>query len=211
MVFRLGKKRQEMEAEMERMRITEQAQRYNELQMRNLIEKQRLQNEENELRQQKKEQQMREIIERQQRAIRLKEEQEELARQECEQNERAEKLSRLMHQNEEKARHERRIARLKLTTPEALYNLRGLVRMRYQLDIEIWGLRGARGPDRHIVQRKMDMADAVLMEIIAMVDSWEESDKVWTPTEWKLAQMVKERIEKEGKRTWVNNPPWNEV
>lgn len=90
-------------------------------------------------------------------------------------------------------------------------SLRDLVRKRYQLDIEIWGLRGARGPDKHIVEKKMEEADAVLMEILAVVDNWEECDKIWTAEEWKLAQQVKERIKKDGKRLWVPNPPFNEA
>jgi hypothetical protein len=222
MVLGFGKRKKEMEAQMVQMRIAEQEQRLQreederqrketEWQMKNVIEQQHLQREEDERRRKDIERQMRQKIERQQRMILLKQEQEQLALEEQKQNELAKRLSQITHEAEEKARHERRIARLKLTTPEALYNLRGLVRMKYQLDIEIWGLRWTRGPDRHIVERKMDMADAVLLEIITMVDSWEESDTTWTQQEWKLAQMVKERIEKGGKRTWANNPPWREV
>jgi len=101
--------------------------------------------------------------------------------------------------------------RKKLTTPEALRELRDLVRTRYQLDMEIWSLRGARGPDRPFVIEKMVRADAILMEIYSMVETWEPNDFLWTPNQWKLAQDIKERILKDNKRWWENNPPWNEA
>jgi len=109
-----------------------------------------------------------------------------------------------------KERQERRLERLKLTSPEALRGLRDLIRTRYQLDMYIWSLKGARGPDRPLVVDKMEQADAVLLEIYTRVETWEENDGTWTAEEWKLALQIKERILAEGKRWWENNPPWNE-
>lgn len=43
----------------------------------------------------------------------------------------------------------------KEASPEALRVLRELIRDRYELDVEIWGLRGAKTVDMPIVQRKM--------------------------------------------------------
>lgn len=117
-------------------------------------------------------------------------------------------------EKQEKEREVRELVgqeRLELTSPEALRGLRDLIRTRYKLDVEIWGLKGVRKPDRPIVEEKMEMADAILMEIYAMVETWEENDKIWTPQEWVLAREVKERLLAEGKRWWKNNPPWNET
>jgi hypothetical protein len=102
------------------------------------------------------------------------------------------------------------MAKLKLTSPEALRWLRDLIRTRYDLDMEIWSLRRARRPDRPVVEEKMKKADAILTEIYTMVRTWEENDKLWTPEEWELAQDIKERILADGKRMWMENPPWNE-
>lgn len=57
--------------------------------------------------------------------------------------------------------------KMKVTTPEALRGLRDLIRTKYELDVEIWNLRGARRMDRPVVEKKMQGADAVLTEIIA--------------------------------------------
>jgi hypothetical protein len=114
-------------------------------------------------------------------------------------------------EKKKREREQRRLERLKLTTPEALRGLRDLIRTRYQLDMYIWSLKGARGPDRPLVVEKMEKADAVLMEIYTMVETWEENEKIWTAEEWELAQIIKERILGDGKRWWENNHPWNET
>jgi hypothetical protein len=118
----------------------------------------------------------------------------------------AERLSREQLEKERK----RRLERLKLTSPEALRGLRDLIRARYALDMEIWSLKGARKSNRPIVEEKMGRADAILMEIYSMVETWEENDKVWTTQEWELARDVRKRILEKGKRQWKDNPPWNE-
>jgi hypothetical protein len=107
-------------------------------------------------------------------------------------------------------RLERRQKRMKETTPKALSELRNLIRERYQLDIEIWNLKGARKPDRPYVEEKMEKADAVLMEILTRVGSWTENEGTWTQDEWRTAQIIRSRLLADGKRQWKNNPPWNE-
>ena len=114
-------------------------------------------------------------------------------------------------ERERKEREQRRLERLKVTSPEALRGLRDLIRTRYALDMEIWSLKGARKPNRPVVEEKMGKADAVLMEVYNMVDTWEPNDKVWTPQEWELARDIKARIQASGKRVWKDNPPWNET
>ncbi|KAF8846982.1 hypothetical protein BDZ45DRAFT_363427 [Acephala macrosclerotiorum] len=171
----------------------EQAQRWNELQMQEQL---RIQDEEH----RRKEQQWE--MERQERS-RLEYEQRELARQQQKARDREE--------IQRREREARRRERLKQTTPEALRGLRDLIRTRYQLDMEIWSLKGARGPDRPVVLEKMERADSVLMEIYTMVETWEENEKIWTAEEWRLAKRVREQVMQEGKRLWENNPPWNET
>jgi hypothetical protein len=113
-------------------------------------------------------------------------------------------------ERERKERERRRLERLKLTSPEALRGLRDLIRTRYALDLEIWSLKGARKPNRPVVEEKMRKADAILTEIYNMVETWEENDKVWTQQEWELARDIKKRILEKGKRQWKDNPPWND-
>jgi hypothetical protein len=110
----------------------------------------------------------------------------------------------------ERDREKERRSRMQATTPEALRALRDLIRTRYQLDMYIWSLKGARGPDRHLVVEKMEKADAVLQEIHSIVDTWTENEKVWTREEWRLAMVIRERLKAPGKRQWTDNPPWNE-
>ncbi|KUJ14620.1 uncharacterized protein LY89DRAFT_783720 [Mollisia scopiformis] len=169
----------------------EQAQRWNELQMQ-----EQLRAKEEEMR--RKEQIWEtERLERQRREYELRE---------------AERQKQKAMEWEEQQRKDREVVkheRVKKTTPEALRGLRDLIRQRYQLDMEIWSLKGARKPDHPIVFEKMEKADAVLQEICAMVETWEENEAFWTAQEWVLASKIKEQVMKSGKRVWRNNPPWN--
>jgi len=115
-----------------------------------------------------------------------------------------------VQENQRIEREKRRIERLKLTSPEALRGLRDLVRTRYQLDMEIWSLKGVRGPDRPLILEMMERSDAILLEIYTIVETWEGNANTWTAEEWKLAMQIKERILSGGQRWWENNPPWNE-
>jgi len=61
-----------------------------------------------------------------------------------------------MHNNVRKSQK-----KLEEASPSTLRSLRELIRDKYRLDVEIWGLRGARKPDRWLVEQKMEKADAV--------------------------------------------------
>jgi hypothetical protein len=103
-----------------------------------------------------------------------------------------------------------RSERLKSTEPENLRALRDNVRRKYQLDIDIWAERGVRRPDRPLVVKKMEEADAVLDEIVQFVNTWEESNNMFNVAEWKLAGQIKARLLMDGKRRWADNPPWTQ-
>ena len=97
-------------------------------------------------------------------------------------------------------------------SPETLHNLRDLIRLKYKLDVEIWGLRGARKPDRWIVEQKMEKADAVLAEIMEIIQLWEhQSDGAWDDAEWERVQDICSRLQAGGIRIWAENPVWNET
>jgi hypothetical protein len=110
------------------------------------------------------------------------------------------------------AASQRRLARmqeLRSVSPDSLYILRELIRKRYALDVEIWSLRRVRRCDRQYVQEKMERADALLLEIRAMVRAWEGTESSWTRAEWSQAQAIQRRLLVDGKREWLINPPWN--
>lgn len=94
---------------------------------------------------------------------------------------------------------------------EELFLLREHLRTRHSLDGEIWSLRHVRQPDRPVVEDRMEEADAVLHQIVAVVQSWNrESSESWNAEEWVLAEEIQKRLLADGKRWWVGNPPWME-
>ncbi|ORY13861.1 hypothetical protein BCR34DRAFT_253151 [Clohesyomyces aquaticus] len=102
-------------------------------------------------------------------------------------------------------------SRIKAASPETLRDLRELIRDKYQLDLEIWELRNARRPDRWIVDVKMEKADAVVSEIMAMVVVWERrEDGDWNDDEWERVQEIRERLMSGGIRIWANESIWTE-
>ncbi|QDS69845.1 hypothetical protein FKW77_000194 [Venturia effusa] len=103
-----------------------------------------------------------------------------------------------------------RIQQLRTINPDSLYRLRELIRQRYALDVEIWSYRRVRRVDRGIVEDLMAKADAVLVEIQAMVTAWQGTEKLWTGPEWIKAQEIRDRLLADGKRQWLSNPPWND-
>lgn len=112
----------------------------------------------------------------------------------------------------EKKQRDDYIRRLRNVSPDSLHTLRELIRAKYALDVEIWGLRDVRRPDRHIAVAKMEKADAILHEIYAMVNAWEDTQTSWTGPEWEQAMEVKRRLLADGKRWWlVSGPPWDDV
>jgi hypothetical protein len=102
-----------------------------------------------------------------------------------------------------------KLKKMKESSPETLRDLRELIRNRYQMDVEIWGLRSARKPDRPKVLEKMVVADAIMEEILTTISTWEnQQDGNWTDEEWERVQEIKERLQSDGKRVWEGNPPW---
>jgi hypothetical protein len=204
------KSKKELEEMRQQVLLQEQTQRYNELQLqaqKELMEQRMRQQQED---YERKVQQDREEHDRQMRQWEF--ERQERERYEYEQEKRKQELKRVqdLKKLQQKKLEQIRQERLRRTTPEALREVRNLIRTRYELDTLIWSLRGSRIPDRPFVQEKMDKADAVLQQIITMVDSWEKSEKVWTDEEWILAQRIKAMIDEKGKRWWAEQPPWNE-
>ncbi|KAH7078750.1 hypothetical protein BKA63DRAFT_250499 [Paraphoma chrysanthemicola] len=147
---------------------------------------------------------------------------EERQRAEVERQRAVEENRRRAQENEERKRRiiqERQIAdrkleeekrlRIKQASPETLRDLRELIRDRYELDVKIWGLRGARKPDHPIVQKKMEKSDAVMEEILHMVSLWgDNSDNSWNPVEWEKVNIIRKKLEDGGHRVWANDPPW---
>ena len=124
----------------------------------------------------------------------------------------------LLHETETRRRNECE-RQLKVNNPESLRSLREMIRLRYELDMEIWRLRDVRGPDREVVVDKMERADAVMAEIVAMVSGWETNEvdadgkQLWSPYEWDMAKDIQHRIlgnKMEDKRHWRTHPPWDD-
>ncbi|KAH9211393.1 hypothetical protein DL95DRAFT_412165 [Leptodontidium sp. 2 PMI_412] len=90
-------------------------------------------------------------------------------------------------------------------------DLNELIRKRYALDVEIWGLKGCRPRDRYIVEDKMKRADVALFKILSIVRMW-DSPEVWKSTaDYYRLREIRHRLEMGGgKRVWEGNPPWEE-
>lgn len=110
---------------------------------------------------------------------------------------------------ERREQENRRLAKERETSAATLHRLRELIRLRYQLDIEIWSLRNVEPADRpHVIQRGK-MADAVLKDIYSIVDAW--NDTSWDAREAKVAKIIKDYLSREGPRRWEGNPPWKDL
>ena len=94
--------------------------------------------------------------------------------------------------------------------PEESRNLRELIRKRYELDVEIWGLRHVKKRDRHIVEDKMRRSDATLQKIFRTVCAWDSPNAFESQKDWAKLQEIKKRIEEGGKRFWAADPPWDD-
>jgi len=96
-------------------------------------------------------------------------------------------------------------------TPEELRELREQIRQRYQLDVQVWGMRYLRERDRDIVQEKIKRADALLDKIRRTVISWDKQE-FWDPhtRDYEKFREIKRRVCSPGKRDWTNHPPWEE-
>lgn len=101
-------------------------------------------------------------------------------------------------------------AKGQLVTAEELRSLGELIRQRYALDLEIWNLRNVRPRDRHLVEDKMKKADAALGKIRRVVQSFDSQDYFTSQSDYAKLQEIKTRIMAEGKRNWMQDPPWGE-
>jgi hypothetical protein len=118
---------------------------------------------------------------------------------------------RMEKEAEERDEHYRRqrFNNVRNASPETLRSLRELIRERYQLDVEIWNLRGVRKPDQPLVTVKMQKADDLLEEIMTKVSVWtDNASGHWTDEEWDKVKEIQARLRSPGKRIWAANPPW---
>jgi len=95
-------------------------------------------------------------------------------------------------------------------SPDAMYQLHQLIRQKYALDVDIWRLRNVGRLDRDEVREKMERSDDMYKEILERVTSWDENPNNWREHEWAMAQEIRRRIERPGKRWWKENPPWSD-
>lgn len=130
-------------------------------------------------------------------------------RQQWEQLQKRAEDQRLEREAQERQTRQRKIQE---ASPETLSHLRELIRLKYQLDVEIWGLRGARKPDRWLVEEKMQKADAALAEIMSTVRAWEHQADggPWDAAEWERVQEIQRRLENSRIRVWADSPLWSD-
>jgi len=91
---------------------------------------------------------------------------------------------------------------------KALRKIKDLLRQKYKLDVEIWRDRKSLPHNRPKVLKKMAQADLILQDIITAVSLWDNSTDLYSPEEWEIAEVIRRRIFKEGKKVWANRPPW---
>ncbi|MCJ1344558.1 hypothetical protein MMC31_002761 [Peltigera leucophlebia] len=199
--------RREREEKLEREQMQQQRQRLED----EIVERERIEKFQREQIRQAHQREM-EQAEQQLRSTRLA--QEELKRREEERQnfERRKKGLEEKRLEREARQRQNRQRKIKEASPETLRSLRELIRLKYQLDVEIWGLRGARRPDRWLVEQKMEKADAVLEEIMTMVRVWEHNtDGSWDAAEWERVQDIRRRLQTGGIRIWADSPLWSEA
>jgi len=76
------------------------------------------------------------------------------------------------------------------------------------LDVDIWSLKDARDRDRTEVRDLMTKADAALVKIRRILDSWDRPDVFDSEHDWHKMQEIKRRINASGTRDWLSKPPW---
>ena len=97
-------------------------------------------------------------------------------------------------------------------SPKALQELRELIRVRYELDMEIWRRKDESRSNRDLIQKLMVKSDEVLANIRSRVERWNEGEAFgFEPEEWELAKEIKARLLADGKRIWGDEPPWEVV
>ncbi|KAJ4365714.1 hypothetical protein N0V83_008334 [Neocucurbitaria cava] len=86
--------------------------------------------------------------------------------------------------------------------------LRDLIRYRYALDVEIWGMRDVKWYQRDTLRTKMTRADAALATIKSTLENWDRAEFFQTDGEYRRFREIKRRIVDGDKRNWTANPPW---
>lgn len=96
-------------------------------------------------------------------------------------------------------------------SPQDIRGLNDLIRQRYALDVEIWGLRGCRPRDRYIVEEKMRKSDVILLRILSTIERWDRPE-VWSSVgDYNRFKSIQKRLKMGGgKRKWMDNPPWDD-
>lgn len=106
---------------------------------------------------------------------------------------------------------QRREKRQKITAEE-LRELRELIRYRYALDVELWSKhRKVKPYSRYVAQDLMRKSDSALVKIRRMVEDWDKRSYFSSDDEYFKFQEIKARVEAEGKRNWMRQPPWMEA
>ena len=103
-----------------------------------------------------------------------------------------------------------RSSEVEKVTSEELRNLHELLHQRYALDLEIWRVRKVAIHNMPLVEDRMKKADALLVQIRAMVLSMDHPDRFRTDAEYQKLTEIKLRVLASGKREWIANPPWDE-
>lgn len=102
-------------------------------------------------------------------------------------------------------------ARGQRVTPDELRELREQIRQRYELDVELWGMRYYRERDRDVVEKAIRRADALLDKIRRTAVSYDKPE-FWDlyTQDYERFREIKGRICSPGKRHWATHPPWEE-
>jgi len=103
---------------------------------------------------------------------------------------------------------ENKVVREPAVQPEEIRNLGELIRKRYELDIEIWGLRDVGRRDRPIVEDLMRRSDAILSKIQRTIGGWDSPNAFESEADWDKMKEIKRRMEADGKQIWADHPPW---
>ncbi|OCK87387.1 uncharacterized protein K441DRAFT_701265 [Cenococcum geophilum 1.58] len=95
-------------------------------------------------------------------------------------------------------------------TVEEFRELRELIRYRYALDVEIWGLRDVKPYSRDAVEERMRKADAALAKIQRTVNNLDKREFFSSHADYERLKEIKHRVLEPGKRDWRLHPPWEE-
>jgi hypothetical protein len=93
-------------------------------------------------------------------------------------------------------------------TAEDIRELRGMIRYRYGLDIEIWKQRDLKGHMRDNLKENMRRSDAALLTIRKTLQDWDRREFFATEEEYRKFQEIKHRLMTGNKMNWEKNKPW---